>query len=167
MSFDKENNKFQNIKDQYGGFFGAILSSHVSNNIYENDRYEKSSVLKRFIKIIFNYKLIISFIILLIYIFLGGLLFRYFEESYESTLNENYKDFFITIKNNITVNQYNNIFEIGGIVKPKLINNYWSDLNNAMFFSFTLISTIGYGNKVPLTDNGKIFSIFYIFLAYL
>ena len=31
-----------------------------------------------------------------------------------------------------------------------------------LFFSFTLVSTIGYGNTVPLTTEGKVFAIFYL-----
>ena len=40
----------------------------------------------------------------------------------------------------------------------ELCNKKW-DYHNAFFFTGTLATTIGYGNLVPKTDNGRIFCL--------
>ncbi len=39
---------------------------------------------------------------------------------------------------------------------------HWLD---SLFFSVTTLTTVGYGNLVPVTTTGKIFTIVYIFLG--
>jgi voltage-gated potassium channel Kch len=41
---------------------------------------------------------------------------------------------------------------------------HWSWLDS-LFFSVTSLTTVGYGNLVPITTIGKIFTIIYIFLG--
>lgn len=40
---------------------------------------------------------------------------------------------------------------------PNLFNSY----TNAIFFAAQVVTTIGYGNQYPRSDNGMIFIIFY------
>ncbi|XP_015111056.1 TWiK family of potassium channels protein 7 isoform X2 [Diachasma alloeum] len=44
------------------------------------------------------------------------------------------------------------------------VTERWSILQ-AMFFASTVLTTIGYGNVVPLTDWGRVFCIFYAFVG--
>ncbi|XP_028321071.1 potassium channel subfamily K member 6 [Gouania willdenowi] len=39
------------------------------------------------------------------------------------------------------------------------------DLTSSMFFANTLVTTVGYGHTTPLSDGGKVFSIFYALLG--
>ena len=43
-------------------------------------------------------------------------------------------------------------------------NENWTWLDS-LFFSVTTLTTVGYGNLVPHTDAGKIFTIFYLFVG--
>ena len=47
------------------------------------------------------------------------------------------------------------------LIKPKKNWNY----HNAFFFAGTLATTIGYGNVVPRTDNGRIFCLIFVALG--
>lgn len=38
----------------------------------------------------------------------------------------------------------------------------WKFGGETLFFTFTLLATIGYGHSAPLTENGKLFCIFYV-----
>ena len=96
------------------------------------------------------------------YLLFGGIIFQQIEMNYELELREQYLDYLNNISSNLTNSQYQQLFTIGGLTRPDEAYLYWNDLANAIFFSFTLVSTIGYGNTVPLTSAGKVFSIFYL-----
>lgn len=55
------------------------------------------------------------------------------------------------------------IILLGGTAFYHGVENWkWLD---SLFFSVTTLTTVGYGNLVPQTDIGKIFTIIYIFLG--
>ena len=77
-------------------------------------------------------------------------------------IEQQYLNYLAVINTNLTVLYYQQLFSIGGLPVPEEAHLYWKNLANAIFFSFTLVSTIGYGNTVPLTTEGKVFAIFYL-----
>ena len=52
-------------------------------------------------------------------------------------------------------------YSIGKFEELRSNYNYWSDWQEASFFAFTLVSTIGYGKVTPQTDYGKISALPY------
>lgn len=46
-----------------------------------------------------------------------------------------------------------------------IISENWVFGGETVFFSFTLLATIGYGHLAPLTQNGKIFCMFYALIG--
>ncbi|KAM6959531.1 potassium channel subfamily K member 6 [Aplochiton taeniatus] len=50
------------------------------------------------------------------------------------------------------------------ILRNSSVNSNW-DLASSLFFANTLVTTVGYGHSTPLSDGGKLFSIFYALLG--
>ncbi|CAN9511276.1 unnamed protein product [Ophioblennius macclurei] len=46
------------------------------------------------------------------------------------------------------------------VLQNRSAESSW-DLTSSMFFANTLVTTVGYGHTTPLSDSGKLFSIFY------
>ncbi|XP_015111058.1 TWiK family of potassium channels protein 7 isoform X4 [Diachasma alloeum] len=111
---------------------------------------------------------------LMIYTALGGLIFRQLELPSE-ILNSGRVKADLTRKRNHLVNQILNERDTinfkqvdlkdGDIIDlSSAVTERWSILQ-AMFFASTVLTTIGYGNVVPLTDWGRVFCIFYAFVG--
>ena len=150
------------IQEHLGGFLGAIDNI---NNFDINRNYSiETNKIKKVFNLLFNFKSLTIFLTLILYLVIGGAIIQALEIGKEE-LGTQYKNFFINIQNNISKEQYNQLFEIGNIRKPEEAYNYWSDLNDSIFFAFTIVSTIGYGYVTPLTDGGKVFTIFYAILG--
>lgn len=161
------NDNINIIKHQYGGFIGSVT---CTNEIIDNINIQKNNFSKKEycingIQIIFNVKTISVLIFLILYIYIGGIVYQIFELSNENILHEKYNLFFSEIKSNLSDYQYNKLFIIANINHPDKAYNYWNNIENSMFFAFTLVSTIGYGNTTPLTDESKIFTLLYILLG--
>ena len=43
--------------------------------------------------------------------------------------------------------------------------NLWNKWTNSVFFAAQVVTTVGYGNQYPKTDNGMIFIIFYAMIC--
>lgn len=130
-----------------------------------------------------RFRLVKFLLVLLIYIFLGGLLFRYFEREHEITLNTLKVEKLKTAANNLTL-MILSVIENESYSKEtksseiyRIISQYqeqeglfpkenlmWS-LLDGIFFSGTVVLTIGYGNLYPLTANGRIAVMIYAFVG--
>lgn len=107
----------------------------------------------------------------LAYLFLGALVVSTIEAPYEGKLRKELKQLKQTFLNNspcvnesgleaflekvISANKF------GVSVLFKASNDSKWDFASSLFFSSTLVTTVGYGYTTPLTDSGKAFCIFY------
>jgi len=155
------------IHKQLGGYVGAI--SKISKNIPKNNWNRNNKSLKytcsNICNIIIDTKVILVMFGLMFYIFIGGLIFQQLEQGIEEEKFREYSEFLIQLKSNLTDYQYNNLFIIGDMVSPEEKYLFWNKWDEAVFFAFTLVSTIGYGKFTPVSTSGKIFSMFYILLG--
>ena len=155
------------IQKQLGGYVGAM--SKISNNLPKNShRYNNPSKYEKcqhILGICINSKVFVVLLGLMGYIFLGGIIFQILEKDVEKSNLHRYQEFLLDIKSNLTNTQYNNLFKIGELSQPNEKYLFWEDWQEAVFFAFTLVSTIGYGKFTPQTVNGKIFSMFYILIG--
>ncbi|XP_056393604.1 potassium channel subfamily K member 6 isoform X2 [Hyla sarda] len=107
----------------------------------------------------------------LAYLFLGALVVSTIESPYEQSLRQELKRLKQTFLNNspcvndsgleaflekvISANRF------GVSVLYNSSNESRWDFASSLFFSSTLVTTVGYGYTTPLTDSGKAFCIFY------
>ena len=120
--------------------------------------------------------------VFLTYLLVGGLIFsllNYPQEKLEiSQMLEFHNEFY---QNHTCVNrqELENLLKFSlklsnnGIYYYAIANNYtnsnynpeWKFGGNTIFFTYTLLATIGYGHLVPYTNYGKLFCIFYIIIG--
>ncbi|VVU95691.1 Ion channel [seawater metagenome] len=156
----------ESLNIQLGGFLG-IINTLDDNDILEltSEKIESKNRLKRILNIFKNKKIWFVILMFLGYLIIGGLIFQSLEIINEEKNLLVYKEFIDNIKLNISDQQYEDLFEIGMMRRPNNMYNYWQSLPDAIFYGFTLVSTIGYGYVTPNTHEGKLFSIFYILIG--
>ena len=148
------------LHNQLGGFIGAVDTNISEHFLVKRSYYIKPKKCNN--KYFHFSSVFIVLFILMGYLLFGGIIFQQIEMSYESDLRQQYLEYLNYIGSNLTDYQYQQLFTIGGLTPPDEAYLYWNNLANSIFFSFTLVSTIGYGNTVPLTSAGKVFAIFYL-----
>ncbi|KAG7461156.1 hypothetical protein MATL_G00207090 [Megalops atlanticus] len=111
------------------------------------------------------------FVVVVVYLVLGGLGFRALEQPFESSQKDT-----ITLEKAAFLNKHPCVTseELEKLIKHSIEaanagvspigetshSSHW-DLGSAFFFAGTVITTIGYGNIAPSTEGGKIFCILY------
>ena len=168
--YTKPNSNIDNIshiRQQLGGFIGAISSTNdnlpkMSINYNKNNKNNKNNICNKGLKILFNINSWIILGILILYLLIGGVIFQSIESTTEiEIINTNY-NLLSEIKSNISKIHYEKLVNLLDNDYKEL---YWNDLGNSIFFAFTLVSTIGYGNVTPQTISGKVFTVFYVFIG--
>ena len=123
-----------------------------------------------------RYRFTLLVITFLVYLLVGGLIFSLLNLSQEkieisnllSYQSEFYKNF--TCVNQLDLEELV-LFSLKlnnyGIYYYDVYNNAtyqleWTFGGNTIFFVYTTLATVGYGNLVPYTSSGKLFCIFYI-----
>ena len=149
------------INNHLGGFIGIMANIIKQSPKIAIQKPKKKMDFKKNINFIFI-KSIIVLLILVGYIYIGGLILQYIELPYEKNKLQQFEIMITQLQKNLTRENYRNLYSIGKFEELRSNYNYWSDWQEASFFAFTLVSTIGYGKVTPQTDNGKIFTIFYI-----
>lgn len=116
-------------------------------------------------------------IVFLIYLFLGAYIFQKLNlpvELEERRKVFEYKKWFLNYHKCLdesTLNDLISTIEDGlsnGIIfvdNSKEFTPNWSFGGETIFFVFTTLATIGYGQIAPITQNGKLFCIFYIIMG--
>lgn len=97
------------------------------------------------------------------YLYMGACIFPYLEQYTELDDRRATKELLMAVRANLTDDAFEQIASaVGG---PRWESTSISDLNwtfdGAAFFSFTLMTTIGYGAFTPQTTSGKIFTVVY------
>jgi hypothetical protein len=151
------------IQNNLGGFLGAI--DNINDFNINRDYSIETNKIKKVFYLLFNLKSLTVFLILILYLVIGGTIFQALEINKESEMANIYINFFNNLQSNISKKQYDKLFKISNIKKPEDAYNYWHNLNDSIFFAFTIVSTIGYGYVTPLTYEGKVFTIFYAILG--
>jgi hypothetical protein len=126
-----------------------------------------------------RYRFSLLVITFLVYLLFGGLIFSllnlpqekieisnllsYQNEFYQNKTCVNQKDLEDLVVFTLKLNTY-------GIYYYDLYNNLtyqpeWTFGGNTIFFVYTTLATVGYGNLVPYTNMGKLFCIFYIIIG--
>ncbi|KAJ8411839.1 hypothetical protein AAFF_G00154770 [Aldrovandia affinis] len=112
------------------------------------------------------------FVVVVVYLVIGGLVFRALEQPSESSQKENItqeKAEFLQKHACVNATELDELIKhavsavsagVSPIGQTSYNSSYW-DLGSAFFFAGTLITTIGYGNIAPSTEGGKIFCILY------
>ncbi|KAJ8289031.1 hypothetical protein COCON_G00016900 [Conger conger] len=112
------------------------------------------------------------FVVVLVYLIIGGLVFQALEQPFESKRKDNItqeKADFLQRHTCITPAELDELIKhavnaasagVSPIDQTSYNSSYW-DLGSAFFFAGTVITTIGYGNIAPSTEGGKIFCILY------
>ncbi|XP_075692175.1 potassium channel subfamily K member 6 [Rhinoderma darwinii] len=105
------------------------------------------------------------------YLFLGALVVSSIEAPYEESLRQELKKLKqIFLHNSPCVNESGleaflekviSANKFGVSVLNNASNESKWDMASSLFFSSTLVTTVGYGYTTPLTDSGKAFCIFY------
>ena len=115
--------------------------------------------------------------VLLVSTGIGGLVFSALESSEAVTLNQQYKDAMVLLRYQLkqaTGNDnsyYRNLLGVVGASDPSAVPDDTWGLHSyrAFLFSFTIITTIGYGEIAPKTAGGRIwlcaYSIIFIPMA--
>ena len=126
-----------------------------------------------------RYRFTLLVITFLVYLLVGGLIFSLLNLSQEkieisnllSYQSEFYKNF--TCVNQLDLEELV-LFSLKlnnyGIYYYDVYNNAtyqpeWTFGGNTIFFVYTTLATVGYGNLVPYTSSGKLFCIFYIIIG--
>ncbi|KAM4020285.1 potassium channel subfamily K member 6 isoform 2-T2 [Anomaloglossus baeobatrachus] len=109
------------------------------------------------------------------YLFLGALVVSTIESPYEGNLRRELKQLKqIFLNNSPCVNESGleaflekviSANKFGVSVLYNASNESKWDLASSLFFSSTLVTTVGYGYTTPLTDSGKAFCIFYALIG--
>lgn len=153
------------IKNNLGGFIGIMANIiEKPKNIPEHKLKKKPLGIKNLV----NSTLIKPLLVLLTlmaYIFSGGLILQSIELPNEKIKLHQFNVLIDELQKNLTHQNYQNLYSIGKFEELKSNYNYWADWQEASFFAFTLVSTIGYGKVTPQTNSGKIFTIIYIILG--
>ncbi|XP_071963389.1 potassium channel, subfamily K, member 16-like [Antedon mediterranea] len=124
-------------------------------------------------------QLLLLAFLLLLYLLSGTLVFSLLEKPYEIEVIEDFKvyvDELYASNRCINPNSLRELSAIFGRANQGLYttidissdnNTFFSswEVPDALFFSFSAISTIGYGNIVPQTSGGRLFCIFYSILG--
>ncbi|XP_071962184.1 potassium channel, subfamily K, member 16-like [Antedon mediterranea] len=124
-------------------------------------------------------KALLSFVVLIAYLFIGGAIFHSLERSDE----EDNKGYIVdTVYDFLSNNSCVDSYELGELIKTvvewgdsNLINegnvsnvddmpDYW-DFVSAVFFAATVVTTIGYGHIAPSTYSGGAFCVCYAFFG--
>ncbi|KAJ8341185.1 hypothetical protein SKAU_G00334760 [Synaphobranchus kaupii] len=112
------------------------------------------------------------FVVVMVYLVIGGLVFQALELPRESKLKDNItqeKADFLKTHVCVTPTELDELIKhavnaasagVSPIDQTSHNSSYW-DLGSAFFFAGTVITTIGYGNIAPSTEGGKIFCILY------
>ncbi|XP_041669128.1 potassium channel subfamily K member 10b [Cheilinus undulatus] len=112
------------------------------------------------------------FIVVVLYLVCGGLVFRALEQPFESNQKTSItleKASFLERHPCVTPGELEALIKraidavsagVSPIGDTSYNSSYW-DLGSAFFFAGTVITTIGYGNIAPSTEGGKIFCILY------
>ena len=126
---------------------------------------------------LWKFRLIILIIIFLIYLFIGALIHQHInspvdieiqKQIFEDFRNFNHKHKCINVHDLrdftdliVHANEYGILFgDDTDEITPS-----WEFGGETFFFTFTLLSTIGYGHLAPATKMGKIFCIFYLVIG--
>jgi hypothetical protein len=94
---------------------------------------------------------------------LGNIIFSVLEKEAEEESRDQYASFLLAHKAryNITEAHFAELVEFIGTpvdFDPDSFERNWGNTNrNSLLFTFTILSTVGYGNFAPTTDGGKIF----------
>ncbi|XP_073405429.1 potassium channel subfamily K member 6-like [Dendrobates tinctorius] len=109
------------------------------------------------------------------YLFLGALVVSTIESPYEGNMRKELKDLKqMFLQNSPCVNESSleaflekvvSANKYGVSVLNNASNDSKWDLASSLFFSSTLVTTVGYGYTTPLTDGGKAFCIFYALIG--
>ncbi|XP_036398428.1 potassium channel subfamily K member 10b [Megalops cyprinoides] len=112
------------------------------------------------------------FVVVLVYLIIGGLVFRALEQPFENNRKANItqeKAEFLQKHPCVNHSELEELIKhavnavsagVSPIGETWYNSSYW-DLGSAFFFAGTVITTIGYGNIAPSTEGGKIFCILY------
>ena len=98
---------------------------------------------------------------------IGSIMFSHFEVQPENAERADYREHMLGLRRryNITDDDFQDILDRIGTpldFDPEGSDRNWGSFNsNSALFSFTIVSTIGYGNFSPTTVGGKIFLIVY------
>ncbi|KAI6652763.1 Potassium channel subfamily member 17-like [Oopsacas minuta] len=153
----------------------------------EKKKYTFSSKKARsIVKAYFASKIIVYYIVLFVYLLLGGLFFHVLEGSDEQIQRETALEEIEQLNSNVKVflNSLNISNETVPINKLELLSSYIVELSEnisalnsqyspvmkwtfgrSIYFSFIAITTIGYGKLAPNTQHGQIFLCFYALLG--
>ncbi|KAM3910592.1 potassium channel subfamily K member 6 isoform 1-T2 [Leptodactylus fuscus] len=114
-------------------------------------------------------------VVYLVYLFLGALVVSSIEAPYEESLREELKQLKRAfLRNSPCVNESSLETLLQKVISANkfgvsVLNNASNESNwdfaSSLFFSSTLVTTVGYGYTTPLTDSGKAFCIFYALLG--
>ena len=161
MTYIKKYSHSHFIKNHLGGFIGIMANIIKQPKKKLIHKTKKKMGIKKWINIIFS-KYLLVLLILVAYIFLGGLILQHIELPYEKNKLQQFEIMLEQLQTNLSHANYQTLYSIGKFEELRNNYNYWSNWQEASFFAFTLVSTIGYGKVTPQTDYGKIFTIFYI-----
>jgi hypothetical protein len=132
-----------------------------------------------------TWRLMFLSFLFLVYLFIGSYIFYAINLPIELKEKQDLNDYLIKWKTDHPCIDQNDLDDFIGLIESSISNgivfatpsNYnnnltemsfaqnWEFGGETIFFVFTLLATIGYGNVSPLTDNGKIFCIIYLILG--
>lgn len=102
---------------------------------------------------------------------IGNIVFSALEAERETADRTEYTEYMqdLNAKYNLTAEDFEELIERMGTpleFDPQSEDRNWGTTNsNSALFSFTIVSTIGYGNFAPVTDGGKIFLMVYALIG--
>eukprot|EP00794_Sanderia_malayensis_P009709 gene9709-10695_t len=106
--------------------------------------------------------ILIRALVLTIYIFVGGAIFQLLEKANKLSMDRKYKLKLVNFqqKYNISTSDMSYIEETIAHYGQHSVSSDWN-YGNAVFFAGSTILTVGYGNIVPRTTQGKVFCMIY------
>jgi hypothetical protein len=98
-----------------------------------------------------------SVVALLLVTLIGAYIFQALESDQELKDKKVYTEFYAALKEKLP----NTTFDKLGLDAPANSHNNWSSLGSAFVFTFTILTSIGYGAFAPTTQAGMVFLIFF------